>query len=280
MRYLITGITGTLAQEVSKRLLDTGHWVTGISRDEQKQRLLPQHPRLRLVLGDIRDGERIIEASEDVDLIFHFASLKCVDTLEHQPSEALQTNILGTQNVLIAQKVHRIDRVVFTSTDKACYPINSYGFSKALAEKLVLQNSRNVVCRYGNVIASRGSAIPMFVYAIQNKLPVMLTHESMSRFFIRVEDAAQFVIDQSRGMGGGLKITEMKRTSIVKVIDAISKILNIPYDIQVTGLRAGEKINECLKMAHEGSEVHSHTASQFTEDELKALLEPSIRMVA
>lgn len=280
MRYLITGVTGTLGQQVAKMLLDEGHYVIGLSRDEQKQRALPHHSRLTLHLGDVRDPDRVVEAAVDADLIFHFASLKCVDTLEHQPMEAIQTNILGTRSVLSAQLVHGIDRVVFTSTDKACYPINTYGFSKAMAEKLVLQNNRNVVCRYGNVIASRGSAIPVFIKAIQEGKPVKLTHQDMTRFFIRVEDAAKFVIDESRSLGGGVRIPEMRGTSILAVIGALSLLLNKVCDIQVTGMRPGEKINECLKMFHEGEEIYSHTAPQYTCQELMALLEPSVRMLA
>lgn len=277
MKYLITGVTGTLGQEVAKVLLSEGHQVIGVSRDEQKQRLLNPHPCLKVYLGDIRDPNRMMDVARDAELIFHFASLKCVDTLEHQPTEALETNVLGTQNVLYAQLANDIDRVVFTSTDKACYPINTYGFSKALAEKLVLQNPRNVVCRYGNVIASRGSAIPLFIQAIQAGSYVSLTHEEMTRFFIRVEDAAKFVIAKSRGMKGGIQLPEMKGTNMINVIHALAKLLNFTCRIKVTGIRPGEKLHECLKMAHEGEEVHSHTAVQYTEDELLTLLEPTVR---
>jgi UDP-N-acetylglucosamine 4,6-dehydratase/5-epimerase len=281
MKYLITGITGTLGQAVSKILLEEGHHVVGVSRDEQKQRVLPTHKNLSLHLGDIRDIDRMSEVAWDVNAIFHFAALKCVDTLEHQPIEAIHTNVLGTKNILDVQRMLGIDRVVLSSTDKAAYPINAYGCTKALAEKLVLQNRRNVVCRYGNVLASRGSVIPSFIKSIKEEGTAYLTDEWMTRFFIRIEDAAQFVIDQSRSLSGGLKIPEMKGTNLIVLARAIAEILGLDQiQLKVFGMRPGEKINECLKMAHEGQEIHSNTATQFTREELISLLEPIVKACA
>jgi FlaA1/EpsC-like NDP-sugar epimerase len=169
--------------------------------------------------------------------------------------------------------------VILSSTDKAAYPINAYGNTKALAEKLVLQNKRNVVCRYGNVIASRGSAIPLFVKSLREHQTVSITHACMTRFFIRIEDAAQFVYEQSKAWDGGLKIPEMKGTTMLEVVRAIAELLEIPeFKTDFTGIRPGEKIHECLRMAHEGDETDSLRCAHFSFNELKTLLEPFVRV--
>jgi UDP-N-acetylglucosamine 4,6-dehydratase len=277
MKYLITGITGTLGQAVMKLLLEDGHSVVGLSRDEMKQRALPTHSRLKLFLGDVRDERRVVEVSEDVDQIFHFAALKCVDSLESQPMEAIETNVIGTRSVLAAQWVNQIDRVILSSTDKAAYPINVYGNTKALAEKLVLQNKRNVVCRYGNVLASRGSVIPMFVKSIQEQNCAYITHESMTRFFIRIEDAAAFVYSKSQEIFGGLKVPEMKATYMTHIAETIGRLLGKPtISMQCIGVRPGEKLHECLSMEHEGKSVDSLSSRHFTPDELTELLKPIV----
>jgi UDP-N-acetylglucosamine 4,6-dehydratase len=278
MRFLITGVTGTLGQAVTKILLESEeNEVIGISRDEQKQRALTPHPRLKLHLADIRDKWRLLEIASDVDLIFHFAALKCVDSLEENPEECIKTNVVGTQNVLFVQRARGIKRVVLSSTDKAAYPINVYGNSKAMAEKLVLQNKNNVVCRYGNVIASRGSVVPMFVKTIKSEKTAYITHEDMTRFFIRIEDAAKFVVESSQALDGGLKIPRMKATDIREVASTVGQLLGVdPLRFEYTGVRPGEKFHECLRTAHEGEEMHSNTAEQFTRDELLTLLTPSV----
>lgn len=278
MKILITGVTGTLGREVLSQLLSkTRHKIIGYSRDEQKQRTIPAHKRLTLYLGDVRDRARLVESSRDVDLIFHFAALKCVDTLEENPEEAIATNVIGTENVLFAQRRNKIPRVVLSSTDKAAYPINAYGNTKALAEKLVLRNKNNVVCRYGNVLASRGSVIPTFVKVIKQDGIVPITDHDMTRFFIRIEDAAAFVIKSGFEKNGGLKIPQMKASLMTNVALAIGDLLgksNVTFG--EVGIRPGEKINECLRMAHEGDEVHSHTAEQFEHSELIDLLTPVV----
>lgn len=278
MKYLITGITGTLGKAVSKILLeDPENTIIGVSRDEQKQRALDHHPRMTLVLGDIRDHQKMVEISRGVDLIFHFAALKCVDTLESQVDECIKTNVIGTQNILSAQKQNDIKRVVLSSTDKAAYPVNAYGNSKALAERMVLQDKNNVVCRYGNVIASRGSVVPMFAKTLKEQSNVFITNKKMTRFLILMEDAARFVVQQSKHIYGGVKTPEMCGASIVDVAHATSKILGIDsYDTVITGARPGEKIHECLRTLEEGDEVHSHTAPQFTVEDLVEILTPVV----
>ena len=276
MRCLITDITGTLGQAVTKILLEEGHEVTGYSRDELKQSQLPFVSKVTLYLGDIRDKERLVEASRGKDIIFHFAALKRVDALQENPEEAYKTNVLGTDNVLHAQRHNGIPRVVLSSTDKAAYPINVYGCTKQIAESLVLRNPNNVVCRYGNVLASRGSAVPVFVDAIKRGKPVPITDTRMTRFFIRIEDAAKFVVASSMGVTGGLKIPPMRGCKMTSVASAIALLLGHEYSLRDVGCRPGEKLAECLRMEHEGGAVFSDNAEQYTESELIELIRPIV----
>lgn len=279
MKYLITGISGTLGQAVAKILLeDPTNEVIGYSRDECKQAALAKHDRLTLYLGDVRDRNRLLEASRNVDLVFHFAALKHVDILEENPEESIATNIEGTLNVLHAQRIHGIKRVILSSTDKACYPINVYGACKSIAEKLTLRNPENIVCRYGNVIASRGSAIPSFIKTLKEEITIYLTDPNMTRFWISIDEASQFVAAQSKVKGGGLKIPPMKSCPIHLIPEVIAHLMKVPsYQTKYVGTRAGEKINECLRMAHEGEEIHSHLAQEFTWEELTKLLSPIVK---
>lgn len=279
MKYLITGISGTLGQAVTQILLkDESNWIVGISRDECKQAALPKHPRLTLYLGDIRDRERVLESSRGVDVIFHFAALKHVDILEANPEEGIATNILGTSHILHAQRMHGIPRVVLSATDKGAYPINLYGMCKGISEKLTLRNHKNIVCRYGNVIASRGSVIPLFVKTLREQNKVFITDPQMTRFWIPIEDAAQFVAAKDRSPQGGLHIPPMKAASLTLVSEVVADILHIDsYRTHYIGLRAGEKIHECLQMEHEGESIYSHTAPQFTREELHKMLSPIVK---
>lgn len=277
MKVLITGITGTLGQAVMKLALADGHEVVGVSRDEQKQRAIPSHPGLKLLLADVRDLEAMTRASVGCDVIFHFAALKCVDTLEHQPAEAYKTNVIGTQNILTAQEVNGVKRVVLSSTDKAAYSINAYGHSKAMAEKLVLQNPNNIVTRYGNVLASRGSVIPQFVKSLRSDGLVKITHPEMTRFFLRIEDAAAFVYKVARDDKGGLKIPTMKACKMTALAAAMADVIGLDkFGTQVIGIRPGEKIHECLMMAHEGVDIYSNTSVQFDHAELMDLIAPIV----
>lgn len=283
MNIFITGITGTLGQAVMADLLkDEKHHVFGYSRDEKKQSDIPPHPRLTLILGDVRDQRRLIESTRGMDLILHFAALKRVDTLEKNPEESIETNVNGTINVLGAQRINKIRRVVLSSTDKACKPINVYGYCKALAEKLVLRNKSNVVVRYGNVLGSRGSAVPAFIESIAKRSEVSLTHKDMTRFFIRIEDAAAFVIDSAFQSEGGLKIYDkMKACKIIDLVDVIADSFgDNRYTINDIGMRPGEKIHEDLCHEYElGSPLNSASAPQFSKVELKGLIEPLVHQL-
>lgn len=282
MKYLITGITGTLGQAVTKLCLDDPNAeVIGVSRDEQKQRLIAPHRRLKLHLGDVRDRERMLELCQGVDVIFHFAALKCVDSIEADPYEAFKTNVIGTENLLFAQSMWRIPRIVLASTDKAAYPVNAYGASKAMAERLVLARPNNAVCRYGNVIASRGSVVPVFVKTLKDERSVSITDERMTRFLIRIEDAARFVYAAAHGTDGGLRTPDMKAAPMTLVAEAVAGLLGVDqYESKIVGIRPGEKIHECLRMSHEGKESHSNTCAQFTKEELSELLAPIVRAFA
>lgn len=279
MRYLVTGITGTLGQAVCSLLLENPeNEVIGYSRDELKQSQIRKHSRLTLILGDVRDGRRLIEATRSADLIFHFAALKRVDSLEENPEEAIATNIYGTQNVLGAQRANRINRVVLSATDKGVFPVNVYGCTKQLSERLVLRNPNNVVCRYGNVLASRGSVIPTFVSAIRNHMPVPITHPEMTRFFIRIEDAAHFVVKSSTEESGGLKIPPMRAAKMTDVANAIGDILGRRVRFEPVGVRPGEKIHECIRTDADGGAMFSNTVERFSGPELIELLSPAVRV--
>lgn len=275
MNYFITGITGTLGQAVCRLLLkeNPNHTITGYSRDECKQSFLPKDERVTLYLGDIRDRDRLIEATRGSDIIFHFAALKHVDKLEANPEEAIATNIEGTANVLHAQRLHKIKRVILTSTDKAVYPVNAYGMTKGISERLVLRNPQNVVCRYGNVLGSRGSVLASLIKTLKTENCVYLTDPNMSRFWITIEDAARFVIAGQNAHG--LCSPPMKAAPLHLLATVVANILGIKsYESKFIGSRPGEKISECLRTEYEGEEIFSHNAPQFNEAELSALVRP------
>ncbi|CAM5200190.1 SDR family oxidoreductase OS=Castellaniella sp OX=1955812 GN=EPN31_07295 PE=4 SV=1 [Castellaniella denitrificans] len=198
---LITGGTGSFGQTVLKRFLDTDvKEIRIFSRDEKKQedmRIALNHPNLRFYIGDVREKEGLRQAMKDVDYVFHAAALKQVPSCEFYPMEALRTNVIGTENVLNAATDAGVKRVVVLSTDKAVYPINAMGISKAMAEKVMVakarlqQSGETVFCatRYGNVMASRGSVIPLFVSQIKEGRPMTVTDPSMTRFLMSLEDS-------------------------------------------------------------------------------------------
>lgn len=275
----ITGITGTLGQEVSRQILDLPDWrVIGFSRDEFKQKNMTPHERLTLVLGDVRDRVRLVESTRNVDLIFHFAALKHVDLLELNPEESIATNVLGTENILSAQRMNKVPRVCLSSTDKAVYPVNVYGACKLLSERLVLRNKNNIVCRWGNVFGSRGSVIHKFIEGLRAENRVGLTHGEMTRFFVRIEDAAKFMLNKSLDPSQtGLQILPMKACSMRWLIDEIAAEINSgPYTVNLTGTRPGEKIHEHLRAFFEGGDVDSGTAERLTSDDVR----PWIRELA
>ena len=278
MRAMITGISGTLGQAVSKILLDHGHEIIGFSKDEKRQAEIKPHPRLTLVLGCIRDQRRVLETSRGCDMIFHFAAMKRVEMAEANPEESIDTNLEGTRNVLGAQRQNRIPRVVLSSTDKACKPINVYGYCKALSEKLVLRNQNNVVVRYGNVLASNGSAIVDFIRKIQKGEQVNITDKNMTRFFMTIDEAANFVVRSALETDGGLKIyRDMKACYMTEIVDVLCEMIGKNVPMNVSGIRPGEKYHEDLYHEQEAGEaLNSLNAKHFSRDELKALLAPAV----
>lgn len=281
MKCFITGITGTLGTHLTELLLKDGHEVVGFSRDELKQQNFKRAKDITLYLGDVRDIVRVKEATRGVEIIFHLAALKHVDKLEANPEEAYKTNISGTDNVLHAQRSHGISRVVMASTDKAAYPVNAYGFSKAAAERLVLRNSNNVVCRYGNVLASRGSIVESLVRTLKNESTAYLTDPNMTRFWITAHEAAHFVLSKGMGKHGGLHIPPMKAAVLSLLTQIIADCLNVKsYEMKQIGVRPGEKTAECLRTEYEGEAMYSNTAPQFTEEELFKIVKPIVMELA
>lgn len=278
VKHMISGITGTLGQAVMTKLLqDPGIEVVGYSRDELKQSQIPKHPRLTLYLGDVRNRERLIEASRGVSVLFHFAALKRVDSMEENPEECIFTNVDGTMNVLGAQRSNKIRRVVLSSTDKAAHPETVYGACKFLSERLVLRNGYNVVARYGNVLASRGSVVHSFVKSLLESGTINITHEEMTRFFLTIDQAASFVVQSAHEQDGGLKIPKLKACRILDMAHSIARLLKVENPkVNVIGIRGIEKLHECLTTPSEGKLIYSDTATQFTREELTQLVKPVV----
>ena len=273
---LITGVTGTLGTTLSRLLLQDGWRVTGISRDEQKQRQMPGHENLHLRLADVRDGHAVERALDGLtpNVIFHLAALKCVDTLEFHPEEAFATNVLGTGNMIdIAKQCG--SRLVFTSTDKAAYPINAYGMSKALAERMVLKAGFQAL-RYGNVIGSRGSFIPNLILSLKSEGKAYITHPEMTRFWMSIGQAARFVLSVLESTQvGKIQVPEgIQAASLPNLVAAVASFCGVEkYETVEIGIRPGEKIHETLVTSEEGELMTSaDKAVQFHPKSLERFL--------
>lgn len=282
MRILITGITGTIGTVLTRKLLMSGNEIVGLSRDELKQTQFHYKKDVDLRLGDVRSLDSVVRASRNCDLIIHTAALKHVDMMEKSPHECIETNVLGTENVYFAQEINDIKRVCALSTDKAVYPINVYGNSKAMAEKIILQNTNNQIVRYGNVINSRGSVLALFQDQIQTLGYCKLTSDKMTRFWMKIEDAAQLIISSLSNIYGGIFVPKMKACPVTLLADAVLSEIEgedtvCPY--KVIGMRPGEKINECLKSRYEtvngiddAYDVYSDRVPQYSLKEMKELI--------
>lgn len=257
-RLLITGGTGSFGKTAVKRFIDDKKIseIIIFSRDEAKQHDMRHefnNPKLTFIVGDVRDKESILKASRGVDYIFHAAALKQVPTGEYYPMEMIKTNILGTENVLSSAEENDVKKVVFLSTDKAVYPINAMGMSKAIAEKLIFAKAREskgtIFCavRYGNVMASRGSVIPLFVGYIKNNEPLNVTNPDMTRFLLSLDDAIDLVVLAIlKGEQGDLFIKKAPASTIYDLTLALKNIFKSKSKINIVGVRAGEKIHEAL----------------------------------
>lgn len=257
---LITGGTGSFGNAVLRRFLDTDIAEIRIfSRDEKKQddmRKKYNNPKLKFYIGDVRDYQSILNASRGVDFIYHAAALKQVPSCEFHPMEAVKTNVLGTENVLEAAIANNVKRVVCLSTDKAVYPINAMGISKAMMEKVIVAKSRNVnpentvICatRYGNVMASRGSVIPLFVDLIREGKSLTITDPNMTRFMMTLEDAVDLVLYAfTHGSNGDIFVQKAPAATIETLAIALKDLLNVPeHHVNVIGTRHGEKLYEAL----------------------------------
>ena len=255
---LITGGTGSFGNAVLSRFLNSDlKEIRIFSRDEKKQddmRKRFNHPKLHFYIGDVRDYQSVLNATRGVDFIFHAAALKQVPSCEFYPLEAVKTNILGTENVLEAALISGVCKVVCLSTDKAVYPINAMGISKAMMEKIFVAKSRNsgstVICgtRYGNVMASRGSVIPLFVEQIRSGNSITVTDQNMTRFMMTLEDAVDLVLYAfTHGNSGDIFVQKAPAATIETLALALTDLLKVPkHPIQVIGTRHGEKLYEAL----------------------------------
>ncbi len=257
---MVTGGTGSFGHTIVDRFLDTDIGeILVFSRDEKKQDDMRQeyaHPKLRFYLGDVRDAHSLRRAMSNVDFIFHAAALKQVPSCEFHPMEAVATNVMGTQNVLDAAVDAGVSRVVLLSTDKAVYPINAMGMTKAMAEKLLFAKARElgpgtgpILCatRYGNVMGSRGSVIPLFLDQIRSRKPITVTDPTMTRFMMTLQESVDLVLHAfSHGEQGDLFVQRAPACTVLDLAKALSGINSGSAEIRVIGARHGEKRAESL----------------------------------
>jgi UDP-glucose 4-epimerase len=257
---LITGGTGSFGNAVLKRFLNTEVAEIRIfSRDEKKQedmRIAFDSPKLRFYIGDVRDEASIRQAIKGVNFVFHAAALKQVPSCEFYPMEALRTNVIGTENLLQASHDANVERVVVLSTDKAVYPINAMGLTKAMAEKVMVAKARlqrdgeTVFCatRYGNVMASRGSVIPLFISQINENKPLTLTDPNMTRFLMSLEDSVDLVLYAfTNGLQGDIFVQKSPASTVGDLAQALKEIAGRPsLETRIIGTRHGEKLYESL----------------------------------
>ena len=256
---MITGGTGSFGNTVLKRFLSTDvSEIRIFSRDEKKQeemRISLNHPKLKFYIGDVRDYDSVYHAMKGVDYVFHAAALKQVPSCEFYPMEALRTNVLGSENVMNAAIAHGVSRVVMLSTDKAVYPINAMGISKAMMEKFMVAKARmqnegeTVICatRYGNVMASRGSVIPLFVSQLKENKSLTITDPNMTRFLMSLEDSVDLVLYAfEHGKQGDIFVQKAPASTLDDLAQALKALFVSTSAIRIIGTRHGEKLYESL----------------------------------
>ncbi len=318
---LITGGTGSFGNAVLRRFLDTDiKEIRIFSRDEKKQddmRKRYNNPKLKFYLGDVRDINSVKDAIRGVDYIFHAAALKQVPSCEFYPMQAVQTNIIGTENVLNAAIDAKVKKIIVLSTDKAVYPINAMGVSKAMMERVAVAKSRNlddnetmIACtRYGNVMASRGSVIPLFIEQIRENKSITITNPEMTRFMMSLDEAVELVLFAfENGKNGDIFVQKAPAATIELLANTLKNMLGKPeHEVKIIGTRHGEKLYETLltreemvkaidmenyyripadnrdlnyskffengeKVVTQAGEYHSHNTHRLNEDELKQML--------
>ncbi len=259
-KILITGGTGSLGQALTKRLLkEKVDTIRIFSRNEEKQVFMENKfhdKRLRFLLGDINDLERLKRAFEDIDIVFHAAALKHVPKIEYNPFEAIKTNVIGSQNVIDACLHADVERAIAIGTDKAVSPLNTYGATKLLMEKLFVtannyinplkHRTKFIAFRYGNVFGSSGSVVPIFIEQIQQKQKVTITDPQMTRFSITMDEALDFILNATTyGQGSEIFVPKMRSYHIMDVVDSLQSLIG-NYGQEVIGIRPGEKLHEVL----------------------------------
>jgi polysaccharide biosynthesis protein capD len=258
---LITGGTGSFGNAVLQRFLPTDHFkeIRIFSRDEKKQddmRHALQNPKVKFYIGDVRDRASVDIAMTGVDYVFHAAALKQVPSCEFFPLEAVKTNVLGTENVLNSAIAHQVKNVLVLSTDKACYPINAMGISKAMMEKVAIAKGRQlgenavttISCtRYGNVMASRGSVIPLWIEQMKDNKVITLTDPNMTRFMMTLADAVDLVLYAfENGHNGDLFVQKAPAATLTVLAEALKQLYNKNTEVKIIGTRHGEKLYETL----------------------------------
>jgi UDP-N-acetylglucosamine 4,6-dehydratase/5-epimerase len=258
---LITGGTGSFGNAVLRKFLKTDiKEIRIFSRDEKKQddmRQFYKNPKIKYFIGDVRDKRSVDNAMHNVDYLFHAAALKQVPSCEFFPVEAVQTNVIGCQNVIDSAMENKVQKVIVLSTDKAVYPINAMGMSKALSEKVMISKSRNMsnngietlLCgtRYGNVMGSRGSVIPLFIEQIKTGKPITITEPKMTRYMMTLQDAVELVLFAfENGCPGDIFVQKSPAATIEVIAKALLELYNANNEIKVIGVRHGEKIYETL----------------------------------
>ena len=265
-KILITGGTGSLGQSLTKRLLENKvDTIRILSRNEEKQNTMKEKfvdDRLRFFIGDIRDKERLRRALEDIDIVFHTAALKHVPVIEYNPFEAIKTNVIGSQNVIDTCLEENVEKVICVGTDKAVSPLNTYGATKLLMEKLFVSadnylnkqrhQTKFIALRYGNVLGSSGSVVPLFIKQIKNKQKISITDKKMTRFSITMDEALDFILESAeQGKGSEIFIPKLKAYLITDLRDALFEIYGKTNE-EITGIRPGEKLHEILINFDEG----------------------------
>jgi UDP-glucose 4-epimerase len=267
---LITGGTGSFGNTVLERFLSTNvKEIRILSRDEKKQeemRISLNNPKLKFYVGDVRDYSSIFDALKGVDFVFHAAALKQVPSCEFYPLEAIKTNVIGSENVISAAIAQNVKKVVLLSTDKAVYPINAMGISKAMMEKIMVAKSRmlneseTVLCatRYGNVMASRGSVIPLFMSQIMENKAITITDPNMTRFLMSLEDSVDLVLYAFKhGSQGDIFVQKAPASTISDLAQALKEIFKSNSEIKIIGTRHGEKLYESLISREEMAKAES-----------------------
>lgn len=275
---LITGGTGSFGNAFIDFSKECDIKFIVFSRDEKKQHDMfveRNNNNIEYVVGDIRDKSKVLKHFKDVDYVMHAAALKHVPTGEQFPEEVISTNILGTKNVIEAAEEWGVEKIINLSTDKAVYPINAYGMSKALAEKLMSAHRGNTVCvnlRYGNVIGSRGSVIPLFIEKIQNNLPLTITNEDMTRFLLPLSHAVALSKKCLEvGRSGDLFVIRPPAAAIKTVVKALELHYERTFEKQIIGIRPGEKMDETLLTPEE-----LYRATSFTDDGIDYMKIPKL----